>query len=156
MEFIVTSQIEKLVEQLASLSRSNLEESIASGTLSNFTFRINLQGNYFEVIFLLPKYWEYLEYGRRAGKRPPIEAIEEWIRVKPIIPYAVNGKVPDTRQLAFLIARKIGWEGTEGRKPLTNAMYSDTAENIIQEIKQAFANQVNDYLIEQIKTLENI
>ena len=35
-------------------------------------------------------------------------------------------------------------------------MYSDTAENIIQEIKQAFANQVNDYLIEQIKTLENI
>ena len=156
MEFIVTSQIEKLVEQLASLYRSNLEESIASGTLSNFTFRINLQGNYFEVIFLLPKYWEYLEYGRRAGKQPPIEAIEAWIRVKPIIPYAVNGKVPDTRQLAFLIARKIGWEGTEGRKPLTKAMYSDNAENIIQEIKQAFANQVNDYLIEQIKTLENI
>lgn len=156
MEFIVTSQIEKLVEQLASLYRSNLEESIASGTLSNFTFRINLQGNYFEVIFLLPKYWEYLEYGRRAGKQPPIEAIEEWIRVKPIIPYAVNGKVPDTRQLAFLIARKIGWEGTEGRKPLTKAMYSDNAENIIQEIKQAFANQVNDYLIEQIKTIENI
>ena len=156
MEFIVTSQIEKLVEQLASLYRSNLEESIASGTLSNFTFRINLQGNYFEVIFLLPKCWEYLEYGRRAGKQPPIEAIEEWIRVKPIIPYAVNGKVPDTRQLAFLIARKIGWEGTEGRKPLTKAMYSDNAENIIQEIKQAFANQVNDYLIEQIKTLENI
>lgn len=156
MEFIVTSQIEKLVEQIASLYRSNLEESIASGTLSNFTFRINLQGNYFEVIFLLPKYWEYLEYGRRAGKQPPIEAIEEWIRVKPIIPYAVNGKVPDTRQLAFLIARKIGWEGTEGRKPLTNAMYSDTVENIIQEIKQAFANQINDYLIEQIKTLENI
>ena len=156
MEFIVTSQIEKLVEQIASLYRSNLEESIASGTLSNFTFRINLQGNYFEVIFLLPKYWEYLEYGRRAGKQPPIEAIEEWIRVKPIIPYAVNGKVPDTRQLAFLIARKIGWEGTEGRKPLTNAMYSDTVENIIQEIKQEFTNQVNDYLIEQIKTLENI
>ena len=156
MEFILTDQIEKLVEQLASLYRSNLEESIASGTLSNFTFRINLQGNYFEVIFLLPEYWEYLEYGRRAGKQPPIESIEEWIRVKPIIPYAINGKVPDTRQLAFLIARKIGREGTVGKKPLTNAMYSDTAENIIQEIKQAFANQVNDYLIEQIKTLENI
>ena len=156
MEFIVTSQIEKLVEQLASLYRSNLEESIASGTLSNFTFRINLQGNYFEVIFLLPEYWQYVEYGRRAGKQPPIESIEEWIRVKPIIPYAINGKVPDTRQLAFLIARKIGREGTVGKKPLTNAMYSDTAENIIQEIKQAFANQVNDYLIEQIKTIENI
>lgn len=157
MEFILTSQIEKLVEQLASLYRKNLEESIASGTLSNFTFRINLQGNYFEVIFLLPEYWQYVEYGRRpVSKRPPIEAIEEWIRVKPIIPYAVNGKVPDTRQLAFLIARKIGRDGIEGKKPLTNAMYSDTAENIIQEIKQAFANQVNDYLIEQIKTLENI
>lgn len=157
MEFIVTSQIEKLVEQLASLYRKNLEESIASGTLSNFTFRINLQGNYFEVIFLLPEYWQYVEYGRRpVSKRPPIEAIERWIEVKPIIPYAVNGKVPDTRQLAFLIARKIGRDGIEGKKPLTKAMYSDNAENIIQEIKQAFANQVNDYLIEQIKTLENI
>lgn len=156
MEFILTSQIEKLVEQLANLYRSNLVESIATGELLDFTFRINLQGNYFEVIFLLPEYWQYVENGRRAGKQPPIEAIEDWIRVKPIIPYAINGKVPDTRQLAFLIARKIGREGIEGKKPLTNAMYSDKAEDIIQEIKQAFANQVSDYLIEQIKTLENI
>lgn len=156
MEFVINSDIERLISKLVDLCREELRQYDATGSLSNFTYHINLNGSYFELIFSLQDYYYYLEYGRRAGKQPPIEAIEEWIRVKPIIPYAVNGKVPDTRQLAFLIARKIGWEGTEGKKPLTNAMYSDNAENIIQEIKQAFANQVNDYLIEQIKTLENI
>lgn len=156
MEFVINSDIERLVSKLVDLCREELRQYDATGSLSNFTYHINLNGSYFELIFSLQDYYYYLEYGRRAGKQPPIEAIEEWIRVKPIIPYAVNGKVPDTRQLAFLIARKIGREGIEGKKPLTNAMYSDTAENIIQEIKQAFANQVNDYLIEQIKTIENI
>lgn len=156
MEFVINSNIERLVSKLVDLCREELRQYDATGSLSNFTYHINLNGSYFELIFSLQDYYYYLEYGRRAGKQPPIEAIEEWIRVKPIIPYAVNGKVPDTRQLAFLIARKIGREGTEGKKPLTNAMYSDNAENIIQEIKQAFANQVNDYLIEQIKTIENI
>lgn len=156
MEFVINSDIERLVSKLVDLCREELRQYDATGSLSNFTYHINLNGSYFELIFSLQDYYYYLEYGRRAGKQPPIEAIEEWIRVKPIIPYAVNGKVPDTRQLAFLIARKIGREGTEGKKPLTNAMYSDKAEDIIQEIKQAFANQVNDYLIEQIKTIENI
>lgn len=156
MEFVINSDIERLVSKLVDLCREELRQYDATGSLSNFTYHINLNGSYFELIFSLQDYYYYLEYGRRAGKQPPIEAIEEWIRVKPIIPYAVNGKVPDTRQLAFLIARKIGREGIEGKKPLTKAMYSDNAENIIQEIKQAFANQVNDYLIEQIKTLENI
>lgn len=156
MEFVINSDIERLVSKLVDLCREELRQYDATGSLSNFTYHINLNGSYFELIFSLQDYYYYLEYGRRAGKQPPIEAIEEWIRVKPIIPYAVNGKVPDTRQLAFLIARKIGREGIEGKKPLTNAMYSDNAENIIQEIKQAFANQVNDYLIEQIKTIENI
>ena len=156
MEFVINSDIERLVSKLVDLCREELRQYDATGSLSNFTYHINLNGSYFELIFSLQDYYYYLEYGRRAGKQPPIEAIEEWIRVKPIIPYAVNGKVPDTRQLAFLIARKIGREGIEGKKPLTKAMYSDNAENIIQEIKQAFANQVNDYLIEQIKTIENI
>ena len=156
MEFVINSDIERLISKLVDLCREELRQYDATGSLSNFTYHINLNGSYFELIFSLQDYYYYLEYGRRAGKQPPIEAIEEWIRVKPIIPYAINGKVPDTRQLAFLIARKIGREGTEGKKPLTNAMYSDNAENIIQEVKQAFANQVNDYLIEQIKSIENI
>lgn len=156
MEFVITSDIERLVSKLVELCREQLKQYDATGSLSDFTYHINLNGSYFELIFSLQYYYYYVEYGRRAGKQPPIEAIEEWIRVKPIIPYAINGKVPDTRQLAFLIARKIGRDGIEGKKPLANAMGSDRAKDIIQEIRQAFANQVNNYLIEQIKTLGNI
>lgn len=154
--FVITDKIRELCKILADMYRSELVGSMASGDLFDFDYVININGNYFSLVFKLQEYWQYVEYGRRAGKQPPIESIEDWIRIKPIIPYPINGKVPDTRQLAFLIARHIGREGIEGKKYLTNVMYSDKAEDIIQEIKQAFANQVNNYLIEQIKTLENI
>lgn len=154
--FVITDKIQELCRRLADMYRGELEGSMASGDLQDFDYVININGNYFSLIFKLQEYWQYVEYGRRAGKQPPIEAIEDWIRIKPIIPYPINGKVPDTRQLAFLIARKIGREGIEGKKYLTNVMYSNEANDIINNIKQAFANQVNDYLIEQIKTLKNI
>lgn len=156
MEFVITSEIEQLVEKLANLYKSELVGSLSSGDLLDFDFKMSINGNLFQVTFCLQEYWQYVEYGRRAGKRPPIEVIEDWIRIKPIIPYPINGKVPDTRQLAFLIARKIGRDGIEGKKYLTKAMYSDEAESLIQQIKQEFFIQVSNRLVEELKTFENI
>lgn len=154
MEFVINSDIERLVSKLVELCREQLKQYDATGSLSDFTYHINLNGSYFELIFSLQYYYYYVEYGRRAGKQPPIESIEDWIRIKPIIPYPINGKVPDTRQLAFLIARHIGREGIEGKKYLTNVMYSNEANDIINNIRQEFAYQVNDYLIKELKTLK--
>lgn len=49
-----------------------------------------------------------LETGRKPGKMPPREPIQEWLQFRGINP-------PDISQesLAFLIARKIGREGTQ-------------------------------------------
>jgi hypothetical protein len=52
------------------------------------------------------KYTEQLEFGRRAGKFPPKDAIEKWINDKGIQPQDIS-----ISSLAFLIARKIAREG---------------------------------------------
>ena len=58
------------------------------------------------TIFSSEKYFTVLETGRKPGKMPPISAIEEWVRNKPI------ASDINPRSLAFLIARKIGEEGS--------------------------------------------
>lgn len=73
----------------------------------------------FVVTIHLEDYWYYVENGRGPGKFPPIDKILEWIRIKPVIPYTDSrGRLPTEEQLAFLIARKIANEGTDGRKVL--------------------------------------
>jgi hypothetical protein len=54
------------------------------------------------------EYIGVLEDGRKAGKFPPVNKIEQWIKDKGIIP---KGKTT-TLQLAFIFARKISIEGT--------------------------------------------
>lgn len=151
MNIEVTPEIEGLVKKIADLYRSNLVGSIASGELLEFTTDISFNNERFVVSFILPDHWKYVEYGRSPGrKQPPISAIEDWIRIKPIIPDGRTGKIPDTRQLAFLIARSIGEKGIEAKKPLTKALYSDEAESLITQIKQEILSQVRNYIAESI------
>lgn len=59
-------------------------------------------------------HWYYTIHGRRPGTQPPLEAILEWVRKKPIVADISE------RSLAFLIARKIGRVGTDiylGKRP---------------------------------------
>ena len=73
----------------------------------------------FTVTINLEDYWIYVENGRKPGRFPPVDKILEWIRVKPIRPYSDSrGRLPTEEQLAFLIARKIAEQGTEGRNVL--------------------------------------
>lgn len=56
------------------------------------------------------KYGFFVEHGRSPGKRPPKNAILEWMKAKGI-------RLPEKQmeQVAFLIARKIGKKGTKPR-----------------------------------------
>lgn len=96
----------------------------------------------FEVNLELLEYWKYVEYGRRAGKMPPISAIEKWIEIKPILPRPMkNGKLPTSKQLAYLIARKIGLEGTKGRNILSERV--DNANMVFMRlIEEAIAEDL--------------
>ena len=114
-----------------------LHNRIASGDLLNSVeYVIDRDGYTYTVSLMLKDYWYYVENGRKAGKMPPIDNILNWIRVKPVLPRPnAEGKLPTPQQLAFLIARKIGEEGTEGTQDLRKATDTiwDTLEDRLYE-----------------------
>ena len=146
----VTNEILQVVNQIADAYRNTLKEEgkVASGNLVNFTTEIKQEGKWFSIIFNLQDYWKYVENGRAAGKFPPISAIENWISVKPIVPRAINGKVPSTQQLAFLIARGIAKNGIKPTKALQNALDSQVVSNLedllCDLIIQQLENEINE------------
>ena len=86
-------------------------------------FVMNVNGNFYEIIFDAPAYWEYANDGRekpktleeaKKAKRPPIRVIADWIRRRNITPERRNGKLPTPEQLPFAIATKIKKEGFPG------------------------------------------
>lgn len=137
---------EGVVEQYRQLLDS--ENINASHTLSNTaTVMVELNGTKLSISLMLQPYWKYIEHGRRAGKFPPIDNIEQWIRVKPVIPDARTGRIPTTRQLAFLIARKIATQGIEPKSALNRAMHTSAVDDIISQIKIEIIKQMKQELL---------
>jgi len=100
----------------------------ASGDLIK-SIKVILQKNNtsIEVSLSLNEYWKYLESGTRPHW-PPMDAILEWIRVKPVIPVERNGSLPTEKQLAYLISRKIALEGTPETDLLKNTLETVNAK----------------------------
>ena len=59
----------------------------------------------FKAQILGANYAYWLEHGRKAGKRPPMSVIQEWVERK--------FTVENPRSLAYVIARKIGEKGIQ-------------------------------------------
>lgn len=117
----------------------------SSGNLINsLKSRIEYDGKFFSVWLDHVDYFNYVNDGRNAGKFPPPNKIKEWIRVKPILPTPVNGKLPTENQLAFLIGRKIATKGIPGTKSLSKVMHNTfLEENITGQVLKMFEEQVN-------------
>lgn len=148
----LTNDILLVVNQIADEYRKTLIEDgkVASGNLKNFTTEIKQSGKWFSIIFNLPDYWKYVENGRSAGKLPPINAIEKWITVKPIIPKSIDNKVPTTHQLAFMIARGIANNGIKPTRALQNSLNSQAT----QQLEDALCNLIINQLEEEINKEE--
>lgn len=135
--------VQAVMEEMAIAIRNEYQDNlirndrIASGDLlNNIEYEIT-RGDFTYTIYVKMKdYWYYVENGRKAGKMPPIDNILNWITVKPVLPRPnAEGKLPTPQQLAFLIARKIGEEGTQGTQDLRKATDTiwDTFEDRLYE-----------------------
>lgn len=154
MNIEINEAITNIADRMLDLYKNKLVDNNinASNTLhDNASTVIEVNGLTLSVSFNLEDYWKYVEYGRRPGKRPPLDAIEQWIKVKPIVPDPINGKIPSTRQLAFLISRKIGMEGTRAQRPLESAMYSDNMELLINQLKNEIIGQMKQVFGDYVK-----
>ena len=115
----------------------NLDEdnSNASGDLDeSITFRLFNQGSTVGVKILMNDYWEFVDKGRKPGKRPPIDKIKGWLtypNVKSKLGHSDKFSVTDIAQvnsLAYSIAKKIGDKGTKGNDFATDVFESDLVQ----------------------------
>ena len=141
---------QKIVDNYrAELEACNYQDGQLYRTLS---YSVKMGNNYSWLISIsLEEYWKYIEYGRRPGKIPPVSAIENWIKVKQILPRPItlkSGKsvVPTIPQLSFLIARKIGRDGIRPR-PFFKQSFEDAKREFLQKIEEAILADIKESLI---------
>lgn len=123
---------QKVLEDLAPRM---LDEYKKLGNTENVTVTV---GD-LEVSLHLPSYWYYIEHGRGPGRFPPIEAIQNWMTAKHIVPRE-DRTVP---QVSYLIARKIAREGTQGKH---------AAEGTIDFVKNTFLPQLYSAIVQDVKS----
>jgi hypothetical protein len=102
----------------------------ASGKLAE-SVRYDVTNNGETLRVYAEDYIYYLVHGRKNGKRPPKQAIREWIDAKGISPDGISKD-----SLAFLIARKIGEVGT--------TIYQQGGSDLVSDI-------ITDELVIQVK-----
>jgi len=142
---VVNDMAKRFVELMQSDYRmkrkvgKNFTNAVASGTLEkSLKYRLQIKGQNINVSVYAKgkasKYFLAREDGRKPGKQPPVSAILDWMRIKPIkLRDKESGKFKKPteafkKQVAFLIARKIGREGIKGWHAFDYAM-----ENIWDE-----------------------
>ena len=138
----VTQDIQTICQELLDRYINNIKDSghNASGALANTaTYYTDWNGRYFSVTFNLQEYWKYIENGT-SPHFPPIDAIENWIKVKKIAPRVTGKKAPTTRQLAYAICKSISEKGT----PATNLLKDtiDNSEDLIQKLCDVLINEI--------------
>ena len=115
------------------------------------TTRVDLMGNSYTVYMNLAEYWKYIEYGRRPGKRPPINSILKWVRNKGITPR--GGIKMSQRSLAYVIAKKIGEFGIKPRPVLFEKIIK--SKNFETNVLNAFKKDIKEDL-DSIKNWNNV
>ena len=147
----VAEVLERYGAEFIELYKLNLVQSgrPASGKLAeSLSYHVNLGTNVYAVDISLLEYWKYIETGTRPHF-PPVSAIREWIRVKPVIPRPLaNGKLPTESQLAFLIARKISRVGTEGINDFQRAN-----DEVFARMEMSLAEAVTEDLQRQVSVI---
>lgn len=139
-ELKVTTDIVAAATELLAAYKTALDSSKASGNLvDSANVTVDYDGRYFNIYFEIQDYWKYVENGTQPHF-PPVSAIEEWIRVKQLVPQAINGRVPSTKGLAYMIARKISREGTQGNQALNSVL--DSSDAIIDKMVEFITDQM--------------
>ena len=149
------SRTEALLNSFSNTLISRYREHIseyASGKLyKTIDYSITSKSDSYLVTINLEEYWKFIEKGRRAGaKIPPVSAIENWIKIRKILPRPValksgRQRVPTVQQLAYVIARSIARKGIAPR-PFMRESIEDTMKDFQSKLSAAVREDVLDNL----------
>lgn len=120
-----------------------LSDRVATGELvKSVQYKLDFKDKEFTIYLELEDYYKYVENGTKPHF-PPVNAILNWIKAKPVLPTPINGKLPTPNQLAYLIGRKISEVGTEGSHDLekSSKTISEEYEELILEALEKDINE---------------
>lgn len=163
-------------EEIVKAYIRNLDERDihASHTLADsIRYEVKTGDRWMAVDISLIEYWKYVEYGRKAGKFPPLDSIEAWIKVKGIQPMTRtqssikrwtqhrgsirrnDGGIPSIKSLAYLIGRKIATEGIQPRPVLATAI-DETLQRFDEAINEAITLDISNFIDIYLEEIYNI
>jgi len=126
-------------EELKKAMTAELKSNGSYGTgqlASSIKYEVRQQNYEYDLVRTMLKYGEYVDkgIGRGPGRMPPVREIMEWIQLKRIpVPASMT-----IESFAFVIARKIGREGTDPRPkpfitPSINRVLQTTGKELLSE-----------------------
>lgn len=143
-------------QQLLALYKEKMTGSEASGLLvGTADYEVIVDGTKYQVGLNLQDYAKYIESGRQPGTWPNIDAIRNWISIKPIIPQPFqlpNGKISITSndQLTFLISRAIFEDGIEP-KPYIQESINELMPELLKRLTVALGDLARINIINELR-----
>jgi hypothetical protein len=158
----MASNISTALRKVGGLTVSRLRQGMtesnsdASGKLgASIGFNVKSTSKGIDLNIEMLDYWQYVDEGRKKGKQPPVSEILKWLTYPNVRDKIRGGEsdapVENPESLAFLIARKIGREGTKGTDFATNVFESKLIQKelpaIVADAVFEDANSLIDELI---------
>ena len=145
--------IREYAERFEALTKKKLVDAdkVASGALVASIKTTVEVGSYIYTVWLSSKdYLKYVDLGTRPHY-PPIAPLIKWVREKKSIATKEktgNKKLPSEKQVAFLVQRKIGREGTDANRTVARTQ---------EELNAVYLKKMQDALLEDVtKNLQYI
>lgn len=139
--------LEEYGYQVAEKYKANLtwneRETIPNSLINSVKSILSVKGQTFEVQLELNDYWKYVEWDTRPHF-PPLDAMLEYVRIKPVIAEERNGITPTESQLAFLIGRAISRNGTKGTHDLRDAVQELSESEWYSRIMDALSLDIEE------------
>jgi hypothetical protein len=140
--------LDKFGKYLVKEARKNLTRKKKNNTkalYNSLDYEVNVMPNSLTFDFLMEEYGEWVDKGRRAGKMPPVSAIEKWVEQRKIQFRDNKGRFETYRTTAFLIARSIKKRGIPATNFYTRPFNLGFAK-LPRELTEAYALDVTEFL----------
>ena len=140
--------LERFGRYLVIESRKNLtrkKKNVTNSLYESLDYKVKAMPNSFEFDFIMNEYGEWVDKGRKAGKKPPFTPIRKWVEDRRIQFRDNSGKFQTYDQTAWAVVGGIGRNGIEASNFYSRPFNLGYAK-LPNEIVEAYALDVEDFL----------
>ena len=140
--------LERFGRYLVIESRKNLtrkKKNVTNSLYESLDYKVKAMPNSFEFDFLMNEYGEWVDKGRKAGKKPPFSPIRKWVEDRRIQFRDNSGKFQTYDQTAWAVVGGIGRNGIEASN-FYSRPFKLGYDRLPNEIVEAYALDVEDFL----------